>query len=472
MPQKHPGLVLLAASLGVLIAQVDTSIVNLAVKPIGADLGSTVSGMQWMIDAYNLLYAALLLTAGALGDLYGRRRIFLYGIALFAAGSAICAAAPGTEVMLAGRALTGVGAALELPMSLVLLALAYPETRARQRALGIWASCNGLAFIVGPTLGGLLVQTVGWRSIFYMVLPLCAATLVLAWKAIGESANPEGRRLDIPGQLAAIAALGGLAFAAIEGPHLGWSSAPVLLAAGLGAAGAIAFGVIEPRTRGGLVPFELFRSRPFSASLAIAGLMTFGMYAQLFLLPLYFQTLRGDSTLMAGVHMLPMSVAFFLVSQSSGRIVHALGPRATMAAGMAAMGAGELAIAFVSADTAYPVIAAALTVVGIGLGLNTAPVNNVAVASVPRERSGTASGLLNTGRMVGATLGVAILGAVFAHFAGQEGAAEGFLPGMRAALGLGALGEFAGAIVALACIKRDSADPVASVQPARRTSGA
>ena len=460
MQGKHPGLVLLAASLGVLIAQVDTSVVNLAVKAIGADLGSTVSGMQWTIDAYNLLYAALLLTAGALGDLYGRRRLFACGIALFAAGSAICAAAPNTAVMLAGRALTGIGAALELPMSLVLLALAYPEARARQRALGIWASCNGLAFIVGPTLGGLLVETVGWRSIFYLVLPLCAAALALAWRAVEESASPQGRRLDLPGQLAAIAALGGLAFAVIEGAHLGWSSVPVLLGAALGAAGGLAFVLIEQRTQGGLVPFALFRHRPFSASLAIAGLMTFGMYALLFLVPLYFQTLRGDAPLAAGIHLLPMPVAFFLVSQASGRIVGALGPRATMAAGMAAMGAGELALALVSADTAYPAIGAALAVVGVGLGLNTAPVNSVAVASVPRERSGTASGLLNTARMIGATLGVAILGAVFAHFAGQEGATQGFLPGMRAALGLGGLAELAGAAVALGWIRRDSANPV------------
>src|SRR5262245_16511858 len=236
MEKKHPGLVLLAASMGVLIAQVDTSVVNLAVKPIGADLGASVSAMQWTIDAYNLMYAALLLTAGALGDLYGRRRVFMYGIALFAVGSAICAAAPNTATMLAGRAITGIGAALLLPMSLVLLALAYPEARARQRALGIWASCNGLAFIVGPTLGGLLVETIGWRSIFYLVLPLCAAALALAKTAVEESASPQGRHLDLPGQLAAIAALGGFAFAAIEGAHLGWQSAPVLIAAAVGAA--------------------------------------------------------------------------------------------------------------------------------------------------------------------------------------------------------------------------------------------
>jgi MFS transporter, DHA2 family, methylenomycin A resistance protein len=452
--RTRPPLVLLAASLGVLIAQVDTSVVSLAAKPIAADLGSTVSDMQWMVDAYNLVYAALLLTAGALGDLYGRRRVFICGIVLFALGSAVCAAAPSTGVLLAGRALTGVGAALELPMSLVLLALAYPEPRARQRALGVWASCNGLAFIIGPTLGGLLVDTVGWRSIFYLILPLCVPALLLARFAVEESSSPAGRKLDLPGQLAAVAALGGLAFAAIEGAHLGWGSAPVLLAALLGCAGAAAFVRIERRTAGGLVPFELFESRPFSASLAIAGLMTFGMYALLFLMPLYFQVMRGDSPLMAGVRMLPMSVAFVLVSQWSGRIVERIGARSAMAWGMAAMGIGEILCALVPAEGGAWLVAVGFVVTGVGLGLNTAPVNNVAMANAPSERSGTASGLLNTARMVGATLGIAILGAVFAHFAGQAYGVEGFLPGLRTALTLGGMAELAGAAIALLFIAR------------------
>src|SRR5262245_15145175 len=451
--QARPALVLLATSLGVLIAQIDTSVVTLAVRRIGADLGSTVSDMQWMIDSYNLVYAALLLTGGALGYLYGRRRIFVAGIVLFAIGSIACALAPNSATLLAGRVITGVGAALQLPMSLVLLTLAYPEQRARQRALGVWASCNGLAFVIGPTIGGLLVETAGWRSIFYLILPLCAATLLLVWTSVDESAHPQGRRLDLPGQAAAIVTLSGLAFACIEGTRLGWGSAPVLAAAALSCAGAAAFVLTERRKQGGLVPFELFRSAPFSAALAIAGLMTFGMYALLFLMPLHFQTLRGEGPLAAGIHMLPLSVTFVIVSQLNGPIVQSIGLRATMASGMAAMGVGALLCAFVAAHPGYWPVAAALCIVGVGLGLNTAPVNSVAVANVPRERAGTASGLLNTSRMVGATLGIAILGAVFAHFAGQAADAEGFLPGLRAALSLGAAAELAGAAIALCFIR-------------------
>ncbi|HYX63033.1 MAG TPA: MFS transporter, partial [Burkholderiales bacterium] len=256
------------------------------------------------------------------------------------------------------------------------------------------------------------------------------------------------------GQAAAIAALGGFAFAAIEAPHLGWRAAPVLLTAAAALAGLAAFALVERRTEGGLVPLALFASRPFSASLAVAALMTFGMYALLFLAPLYFQTVRGDGPLAAGLRLLPLSLTFAAVSQLSGRIVAAIGTRAAMACGMAAMGAGELAFALVSAESDAWLAAAALCVTGVGLGLNTAPVNSVAVSSAPRAQAGTASGLLNTARMIGATLGVAILGAVFAHFAGQAPSAQSFLPGMRAALALGGAGELAGALVALAFIPR------------------
>jgi DHA2 family methylenomycin A resistance protein-like MFS transporter len=458
--RAHPVLVLAAMSLGVLVAQIDTSVVSLAVKRIGADLDAGVSQMQWVIDAYNLVYASLLLTGGTLGDLYGRRRIFVLGIALFAAGTIVCALAPNGPVLITGRAISGLGAALELPMSLVLLTLAYPEPKSRAHALGIWASCNGLAFIIGPTLGGFLVDSAGWRSIFYLILPVCAAALLLTFLAVPESAEPRGRKLDVTGQLLAIAALGGLAFAAIEGSHWGWLSPVILSIVALAFGAGVAFFILEARLTGGMVPVELFRHRVFSSALAVAALMTFGMYALLFLMPLYFQTVRGASALTAGLQMLPMSVSFLVVSQLSGALSNAIGPRAIMTAGMACMGVGAVLLAFVEADTGFWLIALALVIVGIGLGLNTSPVNGVAVAAVPKARSGTASGLLNTGRMIGATMGIAILGALFAAFAGQDASAgEGFLPGLRAAMLVGGGAELLGALIAFAFIESGSLRP-------------
>jgi EmrB/QacA subfamily drug resistance transporter len=453
---RDPRFVLLATSLGVLLAQIDTSVVNLGLKSIARDLSAGVSEMQWVIDAYNVVYATLLLTGGTLGDIYGRRRIFLLGIALFTMGTIVCALAPNAAVLIAGRAVSGLGAAFALPMSLVLLTLAYPRREERAHAMGIWASCNGLAFIIGPTLGGWLVDSVGWRSIFYMSLPACAAALLLALYAIEESSEPEGRRLDLPGQILAIVALGGFAFAAIEGSHWGWTT--LLFAVLTGAAlAAAAFVWVEARTPDPLLPLSFLGQPVFTAALAVAGLMTFGMYALLFIMPLYFQTMRGATPFIAGLELLPMSVSFVVVSQLVGYLSNNFGPRIVMTAGMACMGLGALAIAFISEGTSLIFISLSLFVVGIGLGLNTAPVNGVAVAAVPPARSGTASGVLNTARMVGATMGVAILGSVFAAYAGQQAdVVAGFMPGLRAAMIAAGSAELFGAVIAAAVIRHDS----------------
>jgi len=450
-------LVLIATSLGVLFAQIDTSVVNLAVKTISTDLRAGVSEMQWVIDSYNLVYASLLLTAGTLGDLYGRRKIFVLGITLFIAGTLICALAPNAAILIFGRIISGLGAAFEVSMSLVLLTLAYPDRKERAHALGIWASCNALAFIIGPMLGGWLVDTIGWRSIFYVILPVCAAAIILTYAAINESAEPKGRQLDLPGQVLAVVGLSAFAFAVIEAPHRGWTSPLIMTIAGTAVTASILFVWIEGRTTGPLLPLEFLRQRVFSATLAIAGLMTFGMYALLFIMPLYFQVTRGASPLMAGLELLPLPVSFFIISQSVGHLTNRFGPRIIMTAGMAFMGIGAMALAFIGDSTNFFMVELALAIVGVGLGLNTAPVNGVAVAALPPEQSGTASGVLNTARMVGATLGIAILGAIFASHTGQNvSAASDFLAGLRAALIGSGIAELTGAVIAFVFIRRDS----------------
>ncbi len=452
-------LVLLTISLGVLIAQVDTSVVNLAVKEIGASLNAGVTALQWIVDAYNLVYASLLLTAGTLADLYGRRRIFALGIALFTVGSLVCGLAPNAAVLVTGRAVAGLGAALEIPTSLAILTVAYPDTKQRTQALGLWASCNGLAFIVGPTLGGVLVESVGWRSIFLLIIPLCVAALALTVTAVPESKDPNGRRLDLPGQALAVVALGALSLAVIEGPRWGWGSIGSIAAFVCSITSAILFVLRQRGADGALVPLEMFRNRVFSASLGIAAAMTFGMYAMLFLTPLYLQAGRGDSALLAGVELLPMSVTFVIVAQLSGKIAIAYGPRLPMTLGMAMMGAGLFLLALLPLDNSLLLVEAALLVIGCGLGLNTAPVNAVAVANVTAARSGTASGLVNTARMVGATLGVAVLGAIFAMFAGGSGDAKHIIAGLPPAFIGGGIVEMIGAAVALRFIRRGSLHP-------------
>jgi MFS transporter, DHA2 family, methylenomycin A resistance protein len=450
-------LVLIATSLGILFAQIDTSVVNLAIKSIATDLHAGVSEMQWVIDSYNLAYASLLLTAGTLGDLYGRRRIFVLGIVLFIIGTLICAFALNPVTLIGGRIVSGIGAAFEVPMSLVLLTLAYPDRKQRAHALGVWASCNALAFIIGPMIGGWLVDAVGWRSIFYLILPVCAAAVVLAYAAIRESADPNGRALDLPGQTLAVVSLSAFAFAAIEGSSWGWASPLILSIVAIAMTTLALFVWVEARTPGPMLPLQFLQRPVFSATLAAAGLMTFGIYALLFIMALYFQTMRGASPLIAGLELLPMPISFFVVSQYVGHLNNRLGPRVVMTVGMACMGAGALSLAFIDEATRFAFIEIALAVIGVGLGLNTAPLNGVAVAALPPERSGTASGVLNSARMIGATLGVAILGAAFAIHAGQEAAAgSGFLPGLRAALIGTAVAEFIGAAIAFSFIRRDS----------------
>jgi len=453
-------LILLTMSLGVLIAQIDTSVVNLAVKEIGACLDAGVTALQWVVDAYNLVYASLLLTAGTLADLYGRRRIFALGIALFTLGSLVCGLAPNATVLVAGRAVAGLGAALEVPTSLAILAVAYPGAKQRAQALGIWASCNGLAFIIGPTLGGVLVESVGWRSIFLLIIPLCVLALGLTATAVPESSDPKGRSLDVPGQALAVAALGALSLAVIEGPRWGWESFASVAAFAGSALAAVLFVLRQRGADGALVPLPMFRNRVFSASLGIAAAMTFGMYAMLFLTPLYLQASRGDGALLAGVELLPMSVTFVIVSQLSGKIANAYGPRLPMTLGMAMMGLGLFMLALIPLDHSLLLIEAALLVIGCGLGLNTAPVNGVAVANVAAARSGTASGLVNTARMVGATLGVAVLGAIFATVAGGSPDASHVIAGLPAAFIVGGIGEMLGAAAAFTFIRRDSLHPV------------
>ncbi len=449
---QAPRLVLVTTSLGVLIAQLDTSVVNLALEPIRAQLGVGVGTLQWVVDGYNVVYASLLLTAGTLGDLWGQRLVFAAGVALFAGGSLICGFAPSDALLITGRAVTGLGAACMVPTSLAILALSYPDAKARAHAIAIWASCYGLALAIGPTLGGLLVDAVGWRSIFLLIVPLSAVALGLS-TMMPESRDPQGRRLDVAGQALAIVALATMTLAAIEAPQ--WGTETSLVCAFISLVAGALFLRVEARAKDGLAPLEFLRRGGLPTAMAVASLMTFGMYAMLFLMPLYLQAQRGASAFMAGLELLPLSLTYVLVARRSGRWAARLGPRPMMAAGMASMGAGLFLMAALAPDTRLLFVEAGFALLGLGLGLNTGPVNAVAMASVVPTRSGMASGLLNTARMVGATLGVGLLGALFAAHL-RDGSPESFFAGLRAALCVGGAGEVLGAVIAFCCVRRDA----------------
>lgn len=436
---QRRGLILLTLCLGVLVAQVDTSVVNLAAQPIGEAFGASVQALQWVLDAYNLTYAVLLLSGGLCADVFGRRRIFRAGAAIIAVASVACVVAPAIGVLIAARATMGIGAAMLLPASLAIVRVIWSDQASRRRALGVWASCNGLAFVIGPTLGGLLIGRFGWQSVFLLAVPLAVAAVVLAGYVVPESADPSGRTLDVRGQLLGASALGGLVFGVISLRDGGQASAVSLA---ISATAGILFLLIEQRIGDrALVPLALFRGAAFSGAVTATAAMTFGIYGMIFLVPLVWQSSGVLSARGAGLGLLPCAVLFFLIAPRSGHLAHRIGVRACTAGGTAVIGCGLLVLG--CTQLARPLWLAwfGLGLTGIGMGINTGPLMSVAVDAVGAERSGTASSIINVARIVGATLGVAVLGAAYTFGGGDA-------PGFKAAMLTGGGVQLAGALVA------------------------
>jgi EmrB/QacA subfamily drug resistance transporter len=418
-------LTLATLCMAVLIAQVDTCVTNLATRPIGATFHSGVGALQWVVDAYNLAYAVLLLTGGLLADLYGRRLVFMVGAGIFTAASLICAVAPSIGILIAGRALTGVGAAMLLPASLAVIRVAWPDPKTRGHALGIWTGCNGLGIVLGPTIGGVLIEAYGWRSVFLVVVPLGVLAVALAVYTITESADPKGRRFDAAAQVLGIVALGGLALAAIE------SQGSRLLAVIAFIAAIIALGafirVEWVRGQAALVPLDIVRIPTFRATAIATTGMTFGMYGMLFVRLLDWQSNNGFTALQAGLALVPMAIVYILVSPFSGLLQEKLGTRFATGGGVAIIGSGLLTLGATSTIASVIPAEIGLMLCGLGMGIATGPLTGAAIGAVAPARSGTASALINVARMVGATVGVAVLGAVYA-LAGRS--AEGVMLAM------------------------------------------
>ncbi|MBN2693012.1 MAG: MFS transporter [Burkholderiaceae bacterium] len=426
--------ILFILCLAVLIAQVDTSVVNLAVHAIGVGLHAPLSALQWVVDGYNLSYAALLMTGGTLADLLGRRRVLQAGAAVFVLGSLLAGLAPNITALIAGRVLAGIGAALLLPASLALIRVIWADPHERAHAIGVWAGTNGAALAIGPTLGGWLIQTAGWRSVFLLIVPIGLAVLWWVPRAIPESRDAQGRHVDLPGQLFGGLLLAALAVAAIVQRFM-------LPAVGVALLAALLFVRTERRAgAAAMIPLPLLGNARLAAVNGVAMAMTFGMYGVLFLLPLSW--LRGgvlDAT-GAGLALLPMSLAFVALSHRSGPWSKRFGARRLMVGGMALIGAGIGVLAFSHAGQSLWLAEVGLFLTGVGMALNTGPVLASAVVAVEPARAGTASAMINTARMVGATLGVGVLGSVFA-------AGGSVVAGFAAAMAIGAAVVFAGALL-------------------------
>ena len=405
--------VLVALSLGFGVVQLDVTAVNVAVNRIGASIGGDIQAMQWVVSAYTVTFAALILSAGAGGDRLGAKRVFIAGFILFTAASAACAAAPSIGVLIAARALQGVGAAVLVPCSLALLHHAYPEPARRAWAVGWWAAGASIALAAGPLLGGVLIAVAGWRSIFFINLPLGAVAIALTLRFVTETPRHPARGLDLPGQLTGMLALGLLAAATIEAGAVGL--APLVLA-GFGASAVCggAFVTIEARTRTPMLPLAFFRQGAFAAASAIGLLINICIYGLIFVFSLVLQRHDGLSPLQAGLAFLPMTLAVGLANVIAGRLSQKRTARALIVVGLATM---ALACAVLWTGTAHgPVVGLALVLVvlGAGAGVVVPVVTAAMMGSVDRRHSGVAAATLNSMRQTGSVLGVALFGALIA----------------------------------------------------------
>jgi DHA2 family methylenomycin A resistance protein-like MFS transporter len=436
-------LTLAAMSLGYGVVQLDVTIVNTALNSIGGALGGGISGLQWIVSTYTITFAALILTAGTLGDRVGAKKVFTAGFAIFTAASLACALAPSMPILIAGRALQGVGAAVLVPNSLALLNHAYPDERRRGRAVSIWAAGASLALTAGPLVGGALITLVGWRSIFLVNLPIGLAGLWLTARYTDETATSADRAPDLAGQLLAIGALGCLAGAIIEGGALGWGSPWVL--GGLAAAVILTalFLFEERRVPQPMLPLAFFSRRSFSL-MSLAGLwVNVAFYGLIFVLSLYFQQINDLSPFATGLAFVPMMAAVLPANLLAPHVSERIGAPAVITIGACIAAAGCAGLLFIARGTSYPAMCAQLLAMGAGLGLLVPPLTSTLLGSVEKSRSGLAAAALNSARQTGSVLGVALFGSLASH-------AQGFIAGARAALGISTALLLATALISLA----------------------
>jgi EmrB/QacA subfamily drug resistance transporter len=402
---------LIVTCLGAFMILLDGAIVALALPSIQASLNAKLADLQWTISAYTLPFAALLLTAGTLGDRFGRKRLFMVGLVLFLLGSVACGFAPTLGWLIAGRVLQGVGAAALSPGSLSVLAAAFPDPRGRAKAIGIWSGVSGIALAAGPLVGGLLIHVAGWPSIFFVNLPVGIIALALGWRGLAESRNPNAQGIDLLGQLLVIAGLTCLIMGLIESSSLGWDS-PTILGLFVGAVVCLsAFVLVESRVREPMLPLYLFSNRVFSLANIATLLLGFVILGVVFFLAQFFQVVQGSTALEAGLRTLPITVGTFLVAPLSGQIAARQGPRLPTILGALLGGTALFLLIGLEPNTSYATLWWKLGMVGVGIGLMFAPLTSAVLSATPSNRAGLGSSMVSTSRQIGTTLGVAVLGA-------------------------------------------------------------
>jgi EmrB/QacA subfamily drug resistance transporter len=434
-------------SIALFMVALDNLVVTTALPVIKADLGASLADLQWMVNAYTLTFAVLLLTGAALGDRFGRKRFFLVGIAVFTGGSALAALAPSSDILILARAIQGVGGAFVTPLTLTILSAAVPPER-RALALGAWGGIAGLAIAIGPLVGGAIAEGLDWHWIFWLNVPIGLIVLPLAALRLTESYGPQGR-VDIPGLVLISAGLLAIVWGVVNGNDLGWTSPQVVGSIGAGVVLLAAFLGWEARTSEPMLPLGVFRTRAFSSANAVSFLMFFGMFGSVFLLSQFFQVVQGFSPFQAGLRILPWTVMPIFVAPIAGVLAGRIGGRPVLAVGMAiqAIALGWLA-AIITPTVAYQNVVVPFILAGIGMGLFFAPIANVVLSAVRPELEGKASGATNTIREVGGVFGVAVLAAIFSASGSYE-SPTAYVAGLQPAIAVGAFVVGLGALAAL-----------------------
>ncbi len=423
--------ILLICSMSLLIVGLDVTIVNVALPSIGRDFHAPLSGLQWTVDAYTLVLASLLMLSGSTADRFGRRRTFVIGLVTFAAGSLLCSLAPNLPTLIVFRMVQAVGGSMLNPVAMSIITNTFTIPRERAQAIGVWAAVVGVSMALGPVVGGLLVTSVGWRSIFWINIPVGLVAVVLALRYIPESKAPVARKVDVPGQIFVITLLSSLTYGIIEAPDRGWSSPAILGAFAVAAVSLVALVIREHRAREPLIDLRFFRSIPFSSATVIAVAAFAALGGFLFLNTLYLQDVRGLSALQAGIDTLPMAAMTMLLPPLSGRIVGRRGARIPLVIAGTALGAACLMLVGLNATTPFTWLFTSYVIFGIGFGFVNAPITNAAVSGMPRAQAGVAAAIASTSRQIGQTLGVAVVGALVSS-ALQKGGRLDFAVASRA----------------------------------------
>jgi len=479
----------------------DNTVVNVALPSIQRDLHASLSALEWTVNAYTLTFAVLLVTGGRLGDIFGRRRMFLFGVAVFGIASAAIGFAPSDNALVAFRAVQGIGAAFMMPATLSLITQAFPPHQ-RGTAIGTWAGVSALALAIGPVLGGFLTQQVSWRAIFFINPPIAVIAVAVTLFAARESRDETvSRKVDFPGIASITIGLTAIVLALVQGNAWGWGSARIEALLGTAALAIVAFIQIERRTAAPMVDFNFFRSRTFLGANLVALVVSFAMLAQFFFLALYMQNILHYSPLQTGVRFLPATLVIIVMGPLSGRLTDKVGPRLPMTAGLLIVALALFIQSHVTIHTGYGLLLPGFVLMGLGMGLTMSPMSTAAMNAVDRTKAGVASGVLAMSRMVGGTFGVAVIGALVtaigkskldqglphvsaatrsaianalgsgavpAH-AGAHVAAvtrEAFVSALGTGLTIGSSVTLAGAFVALALIQRTASRPAAA--PAER----